>query len=337
MNNRQLVPELYAPVLNLVETEKAIKCVKECFEKELSEKLNLTKVSAPLLLESGTGINDNLNGIERMALIEAKDLVDCPVEIVQSLAKWKRMVLTRYGFAEGEGLYTDMRAVRRDEDLDSLHSIYIDQWDWEKVIPRNKRNRQTLKAEVLCIYESIKETEKHLFRSYSQLVPVLPEKLSFITSQELEDKYPELPAKQREDKIAESLGAVFIMNIGGPLLSGSKHDGRSPDYDDWNLNGDLILWYAPLNRSIEISSMGIRVDEKSLRSQLKESGDEDRLKLPFHKALIDGKLPFTIGGGIGQSRLCMFLLKKAHIGEVQASVWNSRIRKECQEANIPLL
>ncbi|AGX04862.1 asparagine synthetase AsnA [Bacillus sp. NRRL B-14911] len=336
MNNRLPVPHLYAPVMNLIDTEKALKNVKDCFEKELSERLNLTKVSAPLLLESRTGINDNLNGVERMATIEAKDLAET-LEVVQSLAKWKRMALARYGFSEGEGLYTDMRAIRKDEELDQLHSIYVDQWDWEKVIPKNKRNKQTLKAEVVSIYESIKETEKKLFYSCSHLVPVLPEQISFITSQQLEDMFPDLPAKQREDRIAEKLGAVFIMNIGGSLLSGSKHDSRSPDYDDWNLNGDLIFWYAPLNRSIEISSMGIRVDEKSLRSQLKECGNEERLELPFHKALLDGKLPFTIGGGIGQSRLCMFLLKKAHIGEVQASVWNSRIRKECQDANIPLL
>jgi aspartate--ammonia ligase len=336
VNNRLLVPNLYAPVLNLIDTEKAMKNAKDCFEKELSERMNLTKVSAPLLLEGRTGINDNLNGVERMATIEAKDLVES-VEIVQSLAKWKRMALARYRFKEGEGLYTDMRAIRMDEELDQLHSIYVDQWDWEKIIPKNKRNKQTLKAEVISVYESIKETEKQLFLSCPHLVPVLPAQISFITSQELEDMYPGVPAKQREDRIAEKFGAVFIMNIGGSLLSGSKHDSRSPDYDDWGLNGDLIFWYAPLNISLEISSMGIRVDEKSLRSQLKESGNEERLELPFHKALIDGKLPYTIGGGIGQSRLCMFLLKKVHIGEVQASVWNSRIRNECQEANIPLL
>ncbi|MGD6843959.1 aspartate--ammonia ligase [Bacillus infantis] len=327
---------MYAPALNMIETEKAIKYVKDDFEGRLSERLNLTKVSAPLLLESKTGINDNLNGIERMATIDAKDLGET-LEIVQSLAKWKRMALARFHFSDGEGLYTDMRAIRKDEELDLLHSIYVDQWDWEKVIPKSKRNKQTLKAEVISIYESIKETEKQLFLAYSHLVPVLPENISFINSQDLEDMYPDLPPKQREDRIAEKFGAVFVMNIGGTLLSGSKHDSRSPDYDDWSLNGDLIFWYAPLNRSIEISSMGIRVDEKSLRSQLKECRNEERLELPFHKALIDGKLPFTIGGGIGQSRLCMFLLKKAHIGEVQASVWNSRIRKECQEANIPLL
>jgi aspartate--ammonia ligase len=257
--------------------------------------------------------------------------------MVQSLAKWKRMALTRFGFTVGEGLYTNMNAVRRDEVLDNLHSMYVDQWDWEKVISKEQRTIDTLKTEVKRIFNAMKLTEKHMYEFHPMLKPILPEEIYFITTQDLELLYPNLTPNEREDKITKEHGAVFIMQIGGYLRSGEKHDERSPDYDDWTLNGDIILWNPLLKRSFEISSMGIRVDEHSLLKQLKLSNTEGRKVLAYHKALLEGKLPYTIGGGIGQSRLCMFLLKKAHIGEVQASVWNEQILHECKERNIDLL
>jgi aspartate--ammonia ligase len=289
------------------------------------------------LLSEGKGINDNLNGVERSVSFDALDIKNRQIEVVQSLAKWKRVALSRYGFTIGEGLYTNMIAVRRDETLDNLHSIYVDQWDWEKVISKEQRNLETLKAEVKKIYKAIKSTENYMYEFHSALKPVLPKEIYFITTHELEILYPHLTPKERENIIAEEHGAVFIMQIGGFLRSGEKHDGRSPDYDDWTLNGDIILWNPLLERSIEISSMGIRVDENTLLKQLKLANNEDRRILEYHKSLLDGNLPHTIGGGIGQSRLCMFFLKKAHIGEVQASVWNDQIIKECQERNIMLL
>lgn len=323
--------------MNLIETEKAIKAVKAVFKRELSESLHLMEVSAPLIVKNGNGINDDLNGVERIVTFDALDADDAQLEIVQSLAKWKRMALARFGFKQDEGLYANMNAIRRDEKQDNLHSIYVDQWDWEKVIAYDQRTLQKLKDEARSIYKAIKSTEAIIHQAYPELEPVLPENIHFITSQELENLYPELPPKEREDRIAKQYGAVFIMKIGSRLLSGEKHDGRAPDYDDWNLNGDIILWYPVLERAFEVSSMGIRVDKNSLLEQLKQSGAEDRTSLAFHRSILDESLPFSIGGGIGQSRLCMFILKKAHIGEVQASVWNEDILRECKERNIQLL
>ncbi|PWW20763.1 aspartate-ammonia ligase [Cytobacillus oceanisediminis] len=327
----------YQSKLNFKETHIAIKSCKDYFESSLSESLNLLKVSAPIILKGGKGLNDNLNGVERTVSFDAIDLNKEKIEIVQSLAKWKRVALSEYGFKNGEGLYTDMHAIRRDESLDCLHSIYVDQWDWEKVISLEKRNISTLKEEVQKIYNVLRKTEKHVHQLYPALKPMLPEKIFFIRSDELEYLYPDKDPKERENIIAKKYGAVFIMQIGGPMPSGKSHDRRSPDYDDWTLNGDIILWYPLLNRALELSSMGIRVDRKALLKQLRISKDEHRKTLDYHQAILNGNLPHTIGGGIGQSRLCMFLLKKAHIGEVQASVWNETIIKECKKRNIPLL
>ncbi|MFS0861137.1 aspartate--ammonia ligase [Fredinandcohnia sp. 179-A 10B2 NHS] len=324
-------------MLDFIETEKAINELKNYFENALSETLNLLKVSAPLLVRDGKGINDNLNGEERVLSFEALDIKNHQIEVVQSLAKWKRVALNKYGFNPGRGLYTYMNAVRRDEILDHLHSIYVDQWDWEKVITRPQRNLRTLKAEVKKIYNAVKDTEQHMYQYHSSLTPVLPDEIYFVTSQELEDRYPDQSPKTREDLIAKKHGAVFIMQIGGRMRSGERHDGRSPDYDDWRLNGDLIFWSPLLQQSIEISSMGIRVDEKALLKQLKFAKNEERMELPYHRAILERELPYTIGGGIGQSRLCMFLLKKAHIGEVQVSVWSDEIINECESRNIRLL
>jgi aspartate--ammonia ligase len=337
MGKSVFIPKVYKSILDIIQTEKAIKKIKDHFENELSDALNLTRISAPLLLRAGLGINDDLNGVERMVSFDALDFSNSPIEIVQSLAKWKRVALSRYGFSVGDGIYTDMNAIRRDEELDNLHSMYVDQWDWEKVITYKQRNIRTLKNEVQKIYEALKSTEKYLYKHYPSLVPILPEDIYFITSQELEDRYPELTPKQRENKITKEFRAVFVMQIGGLLKSGEKHDGRSPDYDDWSLNGDILLWYPILERAIEISSMGIRVDEKALSKQLKLAKADHRAMLEFHQSVLKRELPFTIGGGIGQSRLCMFFLKKAHIGEVQVSVWNDHIIDECKKGNIPLL
>jgi len=327
----------YKKILNLIETEKAIKKVKNYFEMYLSESLNLIMISAPLVVGEGRGINDNLNGVERIVSFDAADVGKSRIEIVQSLAKWKRVAIGRYGFKVGEGLYTNMNAIRRDERLDHLHSLYVDQWDWEKAISQEERNEEMLKQEVNRIYRAIKQTELYMYEQYSELQPTLPNEIVFITTQELEHHYPHLSPKERENEIAKEQGAVFIMGIGGTLSSGEKHDGRSPDYDDWTLNGDIILWNPILKCAFELSSMGIRVDRKALLKQLRASNCEDRKTLEYHQAILNDKLPFTIGGGIGQSRLCMFLLKKAHIGEVQASVWSEEIIKECIERNISLL
>jgi aspartate--ammonia ligase len=337
MPKSQIIPKVYQSTLTLIQTEMAIKQVKDYFEDHLSKMLNLVRVSAPLMLVSGNGLNDNLNGVERIVTFDALDIKNTSIEIVQSLAKWKRMALSRYGFSTGEGLYTDMNAIRRDEVLDNLHSLYVDQWDWEKVITNEQRNEETLKTEVQKIYQTFRGTEKFLHQLYPALNPILPEKIHFITTQELESLYPNLSPKEREDQIAKKHGAVFVMQIGGKLLSGKKHDGRSPDYDDWTLNGDIIFWYPVLERSFEVSSMGIRVDKKALLRQLKASKNEDRKVLEYHQAVLNEELPFTIGGGIGQSRLCMFFLRKAHIGEVQAAVWNKEIIEECKKGNITLL
>lgn len=326
---------MYQSKLSLIETERAIKTLKDYFESELSKELNLTRVSAPLFVKAETGLNDNLNGVERAVSFDTKSGDE--VEIVHSLAKWKRMALHRYGFTIGEGIYTDMNAIRRDEDLGPLHSIYVDQWDWEKVLTKEDRNKENLKKKVQKIYSVFKRTEDYINSVYPDLSKKLPEDIYFITTQELEDKYPGLSAKEREHAIAREKKAVFLMEIGGKLTSGEKHDGRAPDYDDWKLNGDILFYYEPLDIGLELSSMGIRVDEKSLDKQLSITGDDYKRELDFHKKLLAGELPYTIGGGIGQSRICMYFLDKVHIGEVQASIWPEEIIEECKAKNISLL
>ena len=330
------VPEEYDHPLDIRETEHAIKYIKDYFEKDLALKLKLTRVSAPLFVRTKTGLNDNLNGVERPVSFDIKNDLD-HVEIVHSLAKWKRSALKRYGFQMGEGLYTDMNAIRRDEDLDNLHSIYVDQWDWEKNIAYSDRTVEVLKETVKTIYQVMKDTEQFIFKKYRVLKPVLPQDIFFITSQELEDLYPNLSPKEREDAICLEKKAVFIMQIGDLLKSNQKHDGRAPDYDDWKLNGDILVYNPILKRAFELSSMGIRVDEKSLLEQLTKANCLDRLDFPFHKAILSKELPYSMGGGIGQSRLCMFYLQKAHIGEVQASIWPEDIELICEEKNIKLL
>ncbi|MCC5911148.1 MAG: aspartate--ammonia ligase [Clostridiaceae bacterium] len=335
--NTLMIPEGYKPALNIRETEVAIKQIKDFFERRLAEALNLTRVSAPLFVRPETGLNDNLNGVERPVTFGVKGIGEKKVEVVHSLAKWKRMALHKYGFDQGEGLYTDMDAIRRDEDLDNLHSIYVDQWDWEKIIKKEDRTVDTLKTIVKSIYQVFKDTEKHMTGLYAHLQPFLPEEITFITTQELEDKYPHLTGKEREDAIAKETGAVFIMEIGDILKSGEKHDGRAPDYDDWKLNGDIIFWYPVLDMAVELSSMGIRVDEEALERQLSLAGCEERKKLEFHRLILEKKLPYTVGGGIGQSRICMFFLGKAHVGEVQSAIWPQEMIDACEEAQINLL
>ncbi len=330
-----IIPKDYKSLLDIRQTEVAIKKVKDFFEKDLAIQLNLTRVSAPLFVKTSSGLNDTLNGIERPVSFDIKNEND-RVEIVQSLAKWKRQALSHYGFERGEGLYTDMNAIRRDEDTDNIHSIYVDQWDWEVTINREDRNLNTLKSFVKRIYASLCHTERFIAYEYS-FEKILPESIHFVTSQELEDLYPDLTPKEREKAIAKEYGAVFIMQIGGKLKSGKIHDGRAPDYDDWQLNGDIIVYYPVLDIALELSSMGIRVDEESLMKQLNERGCPERAHLPFQKALLEGKLPYTIGGGIGQSRMCMYFLRKAHVGEVQSSVWNEEDAKICYENGINLL
>lgn len=330
------VPKGYKPALNIRQTEVAIKKVKDFFERDLAIQLNLTRVSAPLFVDAESGLNDNLNGIERPVSFDIKGM-NGNNEIVQSLAKWKRMALDAYGFEPNEGLYTDMSAIRRDEDTDNIHSVYVDQWDWEKVITAEQRCIDTLKRAVKQIYTALIHTEIYIAYDYPFLGRLLPEKIAFITTQELEDEYPDLTPKQREYEAAKKHGAVFLMQIGGKLKSGNKHDGRAPDYDDWSLNGDIIVYYPVLDIALELSSMGIRVDAETLKSQLEISGCNDRASLPFHKALLENKLPLTMGGGIGQSRMCMFFLRKAHIGEVQSSRWEDKDKELCKANNIHLL
>jgi len=332
-----IIPENYQSLLSVRDTEIAIKKLKDHFERKLAEVLNLTRVSAPLFVDKDSGLNDNLNGVERPVGFDIKAIKGINIEIVQSLAKWKRLALSQYEFEQGEGLYTDMNAIRRDEDLDNLHSIYVDQWDWEKVIAKSERNINKLKTIVMDIYKVFKETEQYLHNLYPQIEPILPKDIYLITTQELEDKYPELSPKEREDAIAKDKKAVFIMEIGGLLKSGIRHDGRAPDYDDWQLNGDIIFWSPVLDRAFEVSSMGIRVDEDTLKKQLEISNNEDRLNLSFHKKIINKELPYTVGGGIGQSRICMFFLKKAHVGEVQSTIWPDEMHDICNKANIFLL
>lgn len=331
------IPKNYTSKLSLKETEIAIKKVKDFFEENLSKTLNLTRVSAPLFLDATSGVNDNLNGIERPVSFDITAIDGSNLEIVQSLAKWKRLALHRYRFNIGEGIYTDMNAIRRDENLDNLHSIYVDQWDWEKVISKDARNIATLKDTVKKIYSIFKATENYTNSLYPYLKKSLPDEISFITTQELEDMYPNLSEKEREDAICRQRKAVFLMSIGDTLKSGKKHDDRSPDYDDWSLNGDILFYYPLLDKAFELSSMGIRVDKKTLESQLIKAHCEERKTLPFHQLLLNEKLPQTIGGGIGQSRICMFFLQKAHIGEVQTSVWDENTIKTCKENNIEIL
>lgn len=332
-----IIPRDYSSSLSVRETEKAIKKLKDYFENTLAEELKLSRVSAPLFVKSETGLNDNLNGVERAVSFDVHGIGGKTVEIVHSLAKWKRMALKQYDFSIGEGLYTDMNAIRRDEELDNLHSVYVDQWDWEKVITKEQRNIYTLKEIVRKIYIVFKKTENYIMGLYPVIKPILPDNITFISTQELEDRFPNLTPKEREDAIAKENGAVFILGIGGKLRSGERHDGRSPDYDDWSLNGDIIFWYPVLERSFELSSMGIRVDEQTLLNQLQIAGCEERKELDFHRKLLKGELPYTVGGGIGQSRLCMFFLRKAHIGEVQSSVWSEEMIEYCENANIHLL
>ena len=330
------VPKGYTPPLAVYETQTAIGGIKRSFEDNLSRALNLKRVSAPLFVEPQTGLNDDLNGVERPVEFDVKE-TGSNVQIVHSLAKWKRMALHKYGFPVGEGLYTDMNAVRRDEEMDNLHSIYVDQWDWEKVIDRTTRNEAYLKETVTAIVGAICDTAKKLKKAYPALGVKLSRKVSFVTTQQLEDMYPKLTPKAREDAYLKKHKTAFIMQIGGLLKSGVKHDGRAPDYDDWALNGDIVFWNGVLGCAFEVSSMGIRVDEKSLDEQLKKAGCDHRRRFPFHKALLEGKLPLTMGGGIGQSRLCMLLLQKAHIGEVQVSVWDDKTIEGCAAAGIKLL
>ena len=330
------IPEGYAPAIDLRETQKAIKTVKDFFQKELTKQLNLTRVSAPLFVTPESGLNDNLNGVERPVSFDVKE-TGGQAEIVQSLAKWKRFALKQYGFGPGEGLYTDMNAIRRDEETDNIHSIYVDQWDWEKVITREERNQETLEHTVTSVYKALKITEDYMAYEYDYIGHVLPERITFLTSQELEDRFPSLSPKEREYEAAKEYGAVFIEQIGGNLKSGKPHDGRAPDYDDWQLNGDIIVYYPVLDIALELSSMGIRVDEEALKRQLALAGCEERAGLAFQKALLSGELPCTIGGGIGQSRICMFYLRKAHIGEIQASLWPDDVRRQAAGAGIFLL
>lgn len=331
------IPENYTPVIDYMESQRAIKKIKDFFQQELAYGLQLRRVSAPLFVAPETGLNDNLNGVERTVSFTVKDMGEKKVEIVQSLAKWKRMALGKYNFKPGTGLYTDMNAIRRDEELDNLHSIYVDQWDWEKVIRSEDRSPAYLRKTVETIYRVFKETEAAVADRIPGLPRLLPEAVHIVSTQELEDRYPALSPSERETEAAREYGAVFLTGIGGALRSGRRHDGRAPDYDDWSLNGDLIFYYPLLDRAFEVSSMGIRVDADALRRQLADAGCEERAALPFQRALLNGELPQTIGGGIGQSRLCMFFLGKAHIGEVQASLWPEGMAEECAAAGVPLL
>ena len=339
-------PAGYRALLDMRQTEQGIKLIKEFFQQNLSTELRLRRVTAPLFVLKGLGINDDLNGVERPVTFPIKDLNDAEAEGVHSLAKWKRLTLAEYQIEPGYGVYTDMNAIRADEELDNLHSLYVDQWDWEAVITKEQRRLGFLHDIVRRIYSAIRRTEYLTCETYPQLKPFLPEDIFFVHSEDLLQMYPEMTAKEREDAICKKYGAVFVEGIGSKLSNGEKHDGRAPDYDDWStvaengkvgLNGDILIWYPVLGRSFELSSMGIRVDDESLLRQLKIEGKEDKEKLFFHQQLLQGKLPLSIGGGIGQSRLCMVLLHKAHIGEIQASIWPDAMRVECEAAGMPLI
>ena len=332
-----IIPKNYHSELDLHDTQIAIKTVKDFFQNLLSLRLNLQRVSAPLFVDPNSGLNDNLNGVERPVTFGIKEQDEKQAEIVHSLAKWKRYALKKYGFSIGEGLYTDMNAIRRDEDTDNIHSIFVDQWDWEKIIDKKDRNLDYLKETVKTVYKVLRKTEKYMAIQYDYIEEILPHDIFFITTQELEDMFPDNTPKEREYYIAQAKGAVCILQIGDTLESGERHDGRAPDYDDWSLNADIVVYYPLLDIALELSSMGIRVDKKSLLSQLDKAGCPERANLPFQKAIIDEELPYTIGGGIGQSRICMFFLRKAHIGEVQSSLWKDEIAKEAKKNGIQLL
>ena len=336
----------YQRLLDMRQTEQGIKLIKEFFQQNLSTELRLRRVTAPLFVLQGLGINDDLNGVERAVTFPIKDLGDARAEVVHSLAKWKRLTLAEYEVEPGYGIYTDMNAIRADEELDNLHSLYVDQWDWEAVIRREDRTLAFLKNIVERIYAAIRRTEYLVCESYPQIKPFLPEQIHFIHAEELLEMYPDKTPKEREDAICKKYGAVFVIGIGGKLANGEKHDGRAPDYDDWStvaedgrkgLNGDILIWYPMLGRSFELSSMGIRVDKESLLRQLEIEGQQQREKLYFHQQLLNDRLPLSIGGGIGQSRLCMVLLHKAHIGEIQASIWPDSMREECKKMGMPLI
>ena len=332
----KIIPKNYEKLLGVRETELAIKFVKDTFERTFADVMSLERISAPMFVETGEGLNDDLNGVERPVRFDMAGKSGM-IEVVHSLAKWKRMALKRYGYQPGEGIYTDMNAIRRDEDLDNLHSIYVDQWDWERVITGELRNPDYLKSTVFDIVHALKQTEAQVCSAFDVIDPIINGDVFFITAEELRRKYPAFTPKQRENAIVREHGTVFISNIGGPLGDGIPHDGRAPDYDDWKLNGDLLVYYPVLDTAVELSSMGIRVNERSLLRQLEQSGHMERASLPYHSALLSGELPLTVGGGIGQSRLCMVLLHKAHIGEVQASIWDDATIEWCRENDIELL
>jgi aspartate--ammonia ligase len=342
-----ILNDAYRPLLGIRETERGIKFIKDFFQDHLATALNLQRVSAPLFLKKGSGINDDLNGIEAKATFRIKDDGHAEAECLFSLAKWKRMVLADYGFGPGEGLYTDMNAIRPDEEcLDNLHSIYVDQWDWERVIRARERSLDFLKNIVRAIYGVLLQTEAAVHQRYPQITPLLPQEISFVHAEELQERWPDVGPRERENRITKERGAVFVIGIGGPLADGAIHDGRAPDYDDWitptgsgrkGLNGDILLWYPLLNRAFEISSMGIRVSRETLVQQLEVRGASRRCELPWHKRLLAGELPLSIGGGVGQSRLCMFFLRKLHIGEVHASVWPQSMIERCRAAGVTLL
>ena len=332
-----IIPKDYHSELNLHDTQIAIKTVKDFFQNLLSQRLNLSRVSAPLFVDPDSGLNDNLNGVERPVTFDIKEQNGREAEVVQSLAKWKRYALKKYGFSYGEGLYTDMNAIRRDEITDNIHSIFVDQWDWEKIIKKDERTIATLMDTVKVVYKCLRKTEKYMAIQYDYIEEILPHDIFFVTTQELADMFPDNTPKEREYYIAKAKGAVCIMQIGDVLESGERHDGRAPDYDDWSLNADIVVYYPVLDIALELSSMGIRVDKKALLSQLKKAGCEERKDLPFQKAIINEELPYTIGGGIGQSRICMFFLRKAHIGEVQSSLWPEDMIAQCEENGVQLL
>lgn len=344
--SKLIKPDNYKALLDMKQTEQGIKLIKEFFQQNLSTELRLRRVTAPLFVMQGLGINDDLNGIERAVTFPIKDLGDAKAEVVHSLAKWKRLTLAEYEIEPEYGIYTDMNAIRADEEMDNLHSLYVDQWDWEAVITEETRNLATLKEVVERIYSAILRTEYLTCETYPQIAPFLPRKIHFIHSEELLQMYPDLTPKEREDEICRKYGAVFIIGIGCKLSNGEKHDGRAPDYDDWStpnsdgyvgLNGDILIWYPVLNRSVELSSMGIRVDKESLIRQLSMEEQMERSNLYFHRRLLADELPLCIGGGIGQSRLCMILLHKGHVGEIQASIWPEDMRQECLQHGMPLI
>ena len=332
-----ILPEGYNPKMSVRETEEAIKYIRDTFQRELGREMNLSRVSAPLFVFESTGLNDNLNGVERPVGFDVPWAPDENVEVVQSLAKWKRMALGKYGYGPGEGIYTNMNAIRRDEELDNLHSCYVDQWDWEKVITKDQRTEETLRQTAADVFRIIKHMQHEVWYKYPDAYYRLPDKIHFVDTEELLQRWPDKIPQEREDLICQELGCVFLMRIGEKLSNGERHDGRAPDYDDWQLNGDILLWYEPLGRALEVSSMGIRVDEDSLAEQLEKAGCPERAELPYHKMVLNRELPYTIGGGIGQSRLCMLLLGRVHVGEVQASIWPAEMIEACEAANVHLL